>query len=267
MTVTGPAYFTRRNIRITVTDEEVNNGRLKYWILLRREKWIISSVYVLSFKCSIIYIYCGDATFQIYDLVYTDRVWTAMCAYLLCNIWNSCHFRLFCLIQLWLQCTYCIQYNCYIYMQFLYKELFAESPQFSSIFRIEKLFYKMKGEYKIIINVFIKNIGDLVNLERKEQMKNILQVCLLAIMIWDYVICILWEIRFWDIECFRRKENILYFFRIMCFAVIWQWNALKVRDSFSVGNNKIVVRLRGRKQQAFTKGIQTVLETCYLVIS
>lgn len=69
MTVTSPAYFTRRSIRITVTDEERNNGRLKYWILLRREKWIISSVYALLFKCSIIYIYCGDAMFQFYDLV------------------------------------------------------------------------------------------------------------------------------------------------------------------------------------------------------
>lgn len=70
----------------------------------------------------------------------------------------------------------------------------------------------MKDKYKIIRNLFIKNIGDLVNLERKEQMKNILQVCLLAIMIWNYVICILWEIRFWDIECFTEEENILYFF-------------------------------------------------------
>lgn len=43
----------------------------------------------------------------------------------------------------------------------------------------------MKDKYKIIINLFIKNIGDLVNLERKERMKNILQVCLSAIMIWD----------------------------------------------------------------------------------
>lgn len=70
----------------------------------------------------------------------------------------------------------------------------------------------MKDKYKIIRNLCIKNIGNLVNLERKEQMKNILQVCLLAIMIWNYVICILWEIRFWDIECFTEEENILYFF-------------------------------------------------------
>lgn len=70
----------------------------------------------------------------------------------------------------------------------------------------------MKDKYKIIRNLCIKNIGNFVNLERKEQIKNILQVCLLAIMIWNYVICILWEIRFWDIECFTEEENILYFF-------------------------------------------------------